>query len=129
MSRSITLALADDDETHGELVALWLEQLGYQVLRFASGDALLAWAEAASAPVDAVLLDVDMPGRDGYQSARDLRSLPAYARVPAAFVSAASPEGVPDEVVQAGPVQFIRKDGQMLVRLNEWLADTLVPLD
>ena len=129
MNRSITLALADDDETHAELVAHWLEQLGYHVLRFDSGDALLSWAEAGTAPVDAVLLDVDMPGRDGYQSARDLRRLPAYARVPAAFVSAACPDGVPDEVVQAGPVQFIRKDGQMLVRLSEWLNDAVYALD
>jgi CheY-like chemotaxis protein len=122
LAPSRTLAVADDDEIHAELVSTWLEHLGFRVLRFGSGDALLDWASAGDA-VDAVVLDVDMPGRDGFQSCRELRALPAYSAVPAVFVSSASPESGPPD----GGVQFIRKDGEMLVRLARWLDDLFVP--
>lgn len=122
MTHYPTLALADDDELHAELVGAWLEHLGCRVLRFGSGDALLSWASAGPRRVDAFLLDVDMPGRDGVQSCRELRALDGYARIPAVFVSSAAPEAVPDEVA-ASRVQFIRKDGEMFVRLAEWLSE------
>lgn len=122
MTHYPTLALADDDELHAELVSAWLEHQGFRVLRFGSGDALLSWASAGPRQVDAFLLDVDMPGRDGVQSCRDLRALDGYARVPAVFVSAAGAESLPGEVA-ASRVEFIRKDGQMFVRLAEWLNE------
>ena len=120
-----TLALADDDEVHAELVSAWLEHQGFRVLRFGSGDALLDWASSSTSAVDGVVLDVDMPGRNGFQSCRELRDIPAYSAIPAVFVSSASPSLVPPEVSADG-VEFIRKDGQMLVRLSRWLADHLV---
>jgi DNA-binding response OmpR family regulator len=122
MTHYLTLALADDDELHAELVGAWLEHQGFRVLRFESGDALLSWASAGPRQVDAFVLDVDMPGRDGVQSCRELRALDPYARVPAVFVSSAAPGSVPDEVAETR-VQFIRKDGEMFVRLAEWLSE------
>lgn len=121
MTRHPTLALADDDEMHAELVGAWLEHQGCRVLRFDSGDALLSWAAAGERQVDAFVLDMDMPGRDGVQSCRELRALDSYARTPAVLVSAAAPDAVPDEG-DASTVQFIRKDGEMFVRLAAWLS-------
>jgi CheY-like chemotaxis protein len=118
------LALADDDELHAELVCTWLEHQGFRVVRFPSGDDLLSWASAGERQVDAFVLDIDMPGRDGIQSSRELRALGSYARVPTVFVSSTSPRAV----VEAAPdtrVEFIRKDGQMFVRLAAWLSENL----
>lgn len=124
MTHLPTLALADDDQLHAELVSTWLEHQGFRVLRFDSGDALLSWASAGSRRVDAFVLDVDMPGRDGVQSCRELRSLDGYARVPAVFVSSAAPGSVPEDVA-ACRTHFIRKDGEMFVRLAEWLSENV----
>jgi len=121
MTHSRTLALADDDELHAELVTAWLEHQGFRVLCFGSGDALLSWAAAVPRRVDAFVLDVDMPGRDGVESCRELRALHGYAGVPAVFVSSAAPGYLPEEVAESR-VQFIRKDGEMFVRLAVWLS-------
>jgi CheY-like chemotaxis protein len=113
------LAVADDDEMHAELVSTWLEHRGFRVLRFGSGEELLDWASASARGVDALLLDVDMPGRDGFESCLALRSMPRYAATPAVFISSAShpaASGAP----QARD-EFIRKDGEMLERLSCWL--------
>ena len=120
MTETLTLALADDDELHAELVSTWLEHQGFRVLRFPSGDDLLSWASAGARDVHAFVLDIDMPGRDGIQSCRELRALDGYARIPAVFVSSTRPRlGV--EPAESESVQFIRKDGEMFVRLGEWL--------
>jgi CheY-like chemotaxis protein len=125
MTETLTLALADDDELHAELVSTWLEHQGFRVLRFPSGDDLLSWATGGERQVDAFVLDVDMPGRDGIQSCRELRALDGYARVPAVFVSSTSPRAVAEQAAGTGKVQFIRKDGQMFVHLSEWLSEHL----
>ena len=75
MTDSPMLALADDDELHAELVCTWLEHQGFRVVHFPSGDDLISWASAGDRRVDAFVLDIDMPGRDGIQSSRELRAL------------------------------------------------------
>jgi CheY-like chemotaxis protein len=125
MNDSPMLALADDDELHAELVCTWLEHQGFRVVRFPSGDDLLSWASADERQVDAFVLDIDMPGRDGIQSSRELRALNGYARVPTVFVSSTSPRAVVEAAPDTGRVEFIRKDGQMFVRLAAWLSENL----
>ncbi|MBW3570266.1 MAG: response regulator [Gemmatimonadetes bacterium] len=125
MTDSLMLALADDDEMHAELVCTWLERQGFRVMRFPSGDDLLSWASAGERHVDAFVLDIDMPGRDGIQSSRELRALNGYARVPTVFVSSTSPRAVVEAAPDTGGVEFIRKDGEMFVRLAAWLNDNL----
>jgi CheY-like chemotaxis protein len=117
-----TLAVADDDEIHAELVCSWLEHLGFRVLRFSSGDDLLDWAASGEGRFDAVVLDIDMPGRDGYQSCRELRSLPRYARVPAVFVTGAGRDDLSAEIPAGQAVELIRKDDEMLDRLSRWVG-------
>ena len=123
MTHYPTLALADDDELHAELVCTWLEHQGFRVVHFPSGDDLLSWASAGERHVDAFVLDIDMPGRDGIQSSRELRALGSYARVPTVFVSSTSPRAVLEQAADTGRVEFIRKDGEMFVRLAAWLSE------
>jgi len=67
-----TVLLVDDEHRVVRVLALALEREGYRVLTATSaGDALRL---AESGPVDAVLLDVWMPGIDGWQTLADLRA-------------------------------------------------------
>jgi CheY-like chemotaxis protein len=66
-----------------------------------------------------------MPGRDGIQSSRELRALGSYARVPTVFVSSTSPRALVEQAAEPDHVEFIRKDGQMFVRLAAWLSENL----
>lgn len=124
MSSSVTLAIADDDALQAELLATWLELLGHTVHRFDSGDHLVAWASTAPQPVDGFVLDVDMPGRDGIESCRELRRLPAYASTPAVFVTSLCAETVSERVSTVGAA-MVPKDGEMLPRLATWIAENL----
>ena len=117
------VALADDDDLHSEVVATWLDLHGFDVVRFATGDALLEWAqgEGASAPVAAVLLDVEMPGRDGFAIYSELRRLQAFTPIPVLLVSGMSPDKL-RALADAVTAPSMPKDGDLLPRLTEWLS-------
>ena len=60
-----TILIADDEEKIRELLRLYLEKDGYQVLEAADGQSALSLLEKEQ--IDMALLDVMMPGMDGYQ--------------------------------------------------------------
>lgn len=122
-----TIALADDDVVLADLVTAWLEHSGYDVVRFDSGDAIVAWAREAQVSVDAFLLDIDMPGLDGFESCRALGEIPHFAGTPKLFVSSMPAEVLADRVADAGGASLLRKDSNLLPRLTEWLGANLMP--
>ncbi len=65
-----TIVVAEDDRAIGELVANHLTREGYFVRLVADGRTAL---QAARASADLVLLDVGLPGLDGFEVARTLR--------------------------------------------------------
>ena len=66
--------VADDNEDSAETLALLLEALGNEVR--AVHDGQRAVEEAESFRPDVALLDIGMPGLDGYEAARFIRSQP-----------------------------------------------------
>ena len=63
--------LADDEKNIRELIAMFLQQEGYQVQKFSDGDSL---AEACREMLpDLVILDIMMPGTDGLSICSHLR--------------------------------------------------------
>jgi CheY-like chemotaxis protein len=119
------IALADDDDAHAEVVCAWLGALGYAVLRFGTGDALLEWARAAADVPAVVLLDVEMPGRDGFEVCAELRKIAAYAGIPCVLVSAMAEGALDDGTRASGGSGSMRKDAGLLPRLAGWLMETI----
>lgn len=64
---------ADDEENIRVLIKSFLEKEGFEVVTFPDGEALLDQFRAK--PSDLVVLDVMMPGRNGFLICQDLRSL------------------------------------------------------
>jgi DNA-binding response OmpR family regulator len=69
----IDALLIDDDSRHATLLTDYLAQFGIAVRWAADGEAGLAELDRADA--DLVLLDVMLPGRDGFQICREIRRL------------------------------------------------------
>lgn len=66
-----TVLVADDENEIRQLLRLYLEKDGYQVLE--AEDGIQAVNLLAKEEIDLVLLDIMMPGMDGYQVLRKLR--------------------------------------------------------
>lgn len=73
MSRAVVRVLAaDDDPTVGLLLPAALPAPGFQLTFVGDGEAAVSAARAGA--FDLVLLDMEMPGLDGLQAARAIRS-------------------------------------------------------
>jgi CheY-like chemotaxis protein len=102
------LLLVEDDSIVAAVIRGLLERQGHAICHVANG--LAALAELAHAPFDAVLLDLDLPGVDGFQIARLIRQRePSDQHLPIVAVTARS--GSEDELKAraAGMDGFLRK--------------------
>jgi two-component system, OmpR family, response regulator len=87
-----TILLVEDEPSVGELVRGYLTRDGYRVVWVRSGEEGLA--ELERHPVRMVLLDIGLPGRDGFDICRDIRT---RSRVPILMLTARDEES--DRVV------------------------------
>ncbi len=78
--------LVEDDPDIRTLVEVRLRRLGHLVLGVGSGDEALSVLAAKGAP-DVAVLDVLLPGMTGLELLHRLRQDPAYAALPAVFLS------------------------------------------
>jgi DNA-binding response OmpR family regulator len=68
-----SIYIADDESNIRNLVQTFLEREGYDVTAFPDGESLLRYF--STNPADLVILDVMMPGRDGFFICSDLRKI------------------------------------------------------
>ncbi|MGN6713967.1 two-component system, OmpR family, response regulator [Anaerocolumna jejuensis DSM 15929] len=85
-----TILAVDDEEHILELLAYNLERDGYRVLKAESGE--LALEILAFEKVDIVLLDWMLPGMDGIEVLRKIRSDRNYHNIPVIFLTAKGDE-------------------------------------
>ena len=100
------ILVVDDLPANVRLLEAVLLPHGYEVLAASDGTAALELV-ASGAP-DLILLDVLMPGLDGFEVCRRLRADPATAALPVVMVTS-SAEGEKTRAIEAGADDFISK--------------------
>ena len=75
--------LADDEQDIREILTEFLSNAGYEVTAYKNGDTLFSAFQEK--PCDLVILDIMMPGMDGYQTCRKMRE---ESNAPILFLSA-----------------------------------------
>jgi diguanylate cyclase (GGDEF)-like protein len=101
------ILLADDDVLLAISLSEMLRDSGYCVDTVYDGAAAVAHAHAH--PPDLILLDVMMPGIDGFATAERLRIDPVTSQVPVLFLSAAREESARVRGLRLGAADFIAK--------------------
>ncbi len=113
------ILIVDDVPINVRLLSSILEIEGYQVSSATNGpDALAAMPEAAP---DVVLLDVMMPGMDGFEVCRRLKADSATAHVPVVMVTALQETSDRVRALEAGADDFLTKpvdDVEVLARVK-----------
>jgi CheY-like chemotaxis protein len=99
--------IVDDERKNRQLIEVMLGEDGYHVLTASCGADALAMIEA-SAP-DLVLLDVMMPGMDGYQVASRIRSNPATAHIPVVILTSLGDQNSITHGLGAGAEKVLAK--------------------
>jgi len=114
------ILVVEDNPDNMYVMDRLLTHHGYAVQQAMSGgDAL---GVLATTPFDLVLMDMQMPGVDGYSTVRALRDLPGLAGLPVIAVTAHSMPGDRERTLQAGCTDYVAKpiNTRELMRLVEY---------
>ena len=104
---SVRVLVADDDRLLRDIASAMLEEAGFAVETVADGGAALA-ACLRQMP-ELVLLDVEMPGGDGYQACANIRMLPGGCDVPIVMVTGLDDPMSINLAYDAGATDFVVK--------------------
>lgn len=113
------ILVADDDAQNRTLLRTMLEPARYIVVDAADGPGALA--QAARHHPDLVLLDVRMPGLDGFEVTRRLRARPETALLPVILVTGLTELHEKVRGLDAGATDFVTKpfqQGELLARVR-----------
>jgi two-component system response regulator MtrA len=117
------ILVVEDEADVRELIVYRLSRSGFTVIASADGDEALRLANAEQ--FDLAVLDVMMPGLDGYSVARMLRDRPGCMNLPVIFVTARVREEDISQGYDAGADDYIRKPfnpDELLSRVRAVLA-------
>jgi two-component system sensor histidine kinase/response regulator len=104
------IMVVDDQPANLKLLEDMLRQKGYHVRSFPRGR--LALTAAANQPPDLILLDINMPGMNGYQVCEELKAHQELSRIPVIFMSALNQTEDKVKAFRSGAVDYITKPFQ-----------------
>jgi two-component system, sensor histidine kinase and response regulator len=105
--RTPRILVVDDNAENRALARAALEDEGYEAIVAATGEEGIRAFEAE--PPDCVLLDVRMPGMDGFEVCARIRALPGGADTPVVFLTALRDVDTFDQALRAGGDDFLTK--------------------
>jgi two-component system, cell cycle response regulator DivK len=101
------ILLIEDNEQNRYLATFLLEKHGYEVATAVSGPLGIELADKIR--LDLILLDIQLPGMDGYAVARALRNNPALANIPIVAVTSYAMVGDREKALAAGCNGYLEK--------------------
>lgn len=78
----VTILIAEDEEDLREMYTMALFAKGYEVLEAANGIEALDWLEKRPESIALILLDVVMPGMDGFETLEKIRKDERFRKIP-----------------------------------------------
>jgi len=107
MVENARIMVVDDTAENLRLLENLLSERGYRVFALPNGE--MALRAAAKSPPDLILLDIDMPGLNGYEVCSRLKGDPDLAEIPIIFISALSETTDKVRAFEVGGVDYVTK--------------------
>ena len=111
--------IVDDSPFIREMVGKMVERLGYFVCK--AGDGVEAMALASNQEIDIIILDVQMPNKDGLQTLKELRADPGHAQTPIIMLTSVKDGDIVKRSIQGKATHYLLKDNpqEIMKRLKE----------
>jgi len=118
-----TILVVDDNKNNLDLMLVTLNQDNYRLIAATSGEKAIELSKKVTP--DLILMDILMPGMDGFETTRKLKKEPDLKHVPVLFLSALSDLKNVVECFRAGGVDYISKPfrkEELLARVKTHLS-------
>ena len=113
----VKVLIADDKATSRELVRTVLEKVGYTVVEAADG--IEALQSARDSVPDIIILDLQMPGLDGFSVLEELRKDPRFVATPILALTASAMQGDRERALHIGFTGYVTKPIRLQVLRSE----------
>jgi two-component system KDP operon response regulator KdpE len=125
-----TILVVDDDPDVRQAMEIRLRANGYDTALAAT--ALSGVAEAIREKPDLIILDLGLPGGDGFVAIERLKQIPVLAMIPIVVVSARDARVNQERALKAGANVFLQKpieNAQLLAIIRQALGEPARPED
>ncbi|PZO13564.1 MAG: hybrid sensor histidine kinase/response regulator [Leptolyngbya foveolarum] len=122
MTNSSTILVVDDTPANLEVVCDILNDVGYEIATAIDGDRALKRVQTH--PPDLILLDIQMPGVDGFEVCRRLKADAETAQIPVIFMTALGDTNSKVKGFDLGAIDYITKpfqERELLARIKTHL--------
>jgi DNA-binding response OmpR family regulator len=122
MNIASNILIVDDIPSNIRLMVSILDEHGYSVSYAQSGKDAIKLCEKTS--FDLILLDIMMPGMDGFEVCVEIKAMPTYEEIPIIFLTARTDQGSILKGFEKGGVDYVTKpfnEKELLVRIRTHL--------
>ena len=95
-----TILLVEDNELNRDMLSRRLARKGFDLECAIDGEECMALL--ASSQPDLILMDINLPGRDGYELTREIKANPDTASIPVVALTAHAMSGDREKSIAAG---------------------------
>jgi len=116
------ILVVEDEEDNRRIVRDLLTSVGYEIIEAVTGEEGVKAAETQFP--DLILMDIQLPGLDGYEATRRIRANPALRKVPIIAVTSYALSGDDVKAFEAGCDAYISKPFSpraLLAKVREYL--------
>ncbi|TMK31136.1 MAG: response regulator [Alphaproteobacteria bacterium] len=116
------ILVVEDTEDNRQIIRDLMTSAGYELIEAVDGIEGVAAAEREKP--DLILMDIQLPGIDGYEATRRIRGIPALAKVPIIAVTSYALSGDEAKTRAAGCDGYVAKPfspRQLLAKVREFL--------
>ena len=115
--------VVEDHEENRRIVRLLLGSAGIEMIEAATGEEGVSKAEQERP--DLILMDIQLPGLDGYEATRRIKSNPALRHIPIIVVTSYALSGDDVKAFEAGCDAYVTKPfvpRELLAKVREFLG-------
>ena len=119
------ILLVEDQEDNRRIIRDLLSASGYDLVEATSGEEGLAALGAQERP-DLILMDIDLPGLNGYEVTRRIRAIPDLRQIPIIAVTSYALSGDDQKAFAAGCNGYVTKPFSprlLLAKIREYLPE------
>lgn len=116
------ILIIEDQEDNRRIMTDMLNAAGFEVIEAVNGEDGVSMAEA-NVP-DLILMDIQLPGVDGYEATRRIRAKPALGAIPIIAVTSYALSGDDKKAFEAGCDAYLAKPfspRELLAKIREYV--------
>ncbi len=121
------IMVVDDDRITLQICEYILKKQGYYVVTVESGKRCLEYLrDESNPPVDCIILDIEMPLLNGYNTLSSIRQSEKLMKIPVMFLTAAATQDTVKEAIRLGVTSYLKKPflpNELSERVEQLLSD------